>query len=271
MDDGEYVRELLAILTRPLDPDEAVDHYGTGRDRIDRHDGFGRDVRVTSARVVSGEHAPMLELGFVLDLPDDPQLADVPDTGTLLLPIDAEWRRLSGYDDPADYAAHVALRVVMQVHRHVRMHQPSAPPRADVPRRAQQWQVLLDGLGGGGRVRQVAPGRLETSLDWDQDEPQVVTVLVTPEQWERVVVHHGVDLAPDDYFADLLGPLQEDERFIVFWDDDLARSTRAGLPPVRGTAVQRRMEAALAAAREENPEVTFGWYARTPGTPPQER
>ena len=36
-----------------------------------------------------------------------------------------------------------------------------------------------------------------------------------------------------------------------------------------GTAVQRRLEAAVAAARAKDPDVTFGWYARPPGSPPE--
>lgn len=73
MDDATYVQTLLAILTNPsptgVDPD---DPCGQADDGIDRYDDFGRDVRVTSARVVPGEHAPMLEVGFALDVPDDP-------------------------------------------------------------------------------------------------------------------------------------------------------------------------------------------------------
>ncbi len=57
MDDTAYVSELFGILTNPaptgIDPD---DPYGQADDGIDRYDGFGRDVRVTSARVVPGEH-----------------------------------------------------------------------------------------------------------------------------------------------------------------------------------------------------------------------
>jgi hypothetical protein len=268
MDDEAYVQQLFEILTNPsptgIDPG---DPYGQADDGIDRYDGFGTDVRVTSARVVRGEHAPLMEIGFVLDLPADPDLAGVPETGSFLLAVDAEWRRLSGYDEPADYAPYVAHRVVMQVHRHVRAHRPPATQRHGLPGPAERWRVLLDGLGGEGRVREVAPGQLELSLVRGEEEPAVVTVLVTPEQWERVVQRHGVDLAPYDYFADLLGPLQDDECFVVFWEDDLVGSARAELPPVRGTAAGLRIDAALAAARAKDPHATFGWYAIKPRTP----
>ena len=43
--------------------------------------------------------------------------------------------------------------------------------------------------------------------------------VVSPDQWERVLVHHAwgdVDM----YFADLLGPRQEDETFMVSSNGD---------------------------------------------------
>jgi hypothetical protein len=236
VDDASYVRELLAILTNPsptgIDPD---DPCGQADDGIDRYDGFGRDVRVTSARVVPGEHALMLEVGFVLDLPDDPELEGVPAEGTFLLPVDAEWRRLSGYDDPAAYAPVVARAVDRTAGRLVQRHRSGAQPRplTDLPDRATQWRMLLDGLGAEGTVREVAAGRLELTLDWGEDEPSVVTVLVTPGEWERVLLRHGVDYAPHDYFTDLLGPLDPDRQpYLVFWEDDLVASSREDLPPV---------------------------------------
>jgi hypothetical protein len=231
VDDATYVQELFDILTRPLDPDEPLDHYGTGRDGIDRYDGFGRDVRVTSARVVPGEHTPMLELGFVLDLPDDPALAGVPDTGSFRLPVDAEWRRLSGYDDPAAYAPRVAREVARKVHEHVRAHQAPEPTSGELPSSDEMQRLLLAGLTREGTVRQVAPGRFEVVGTWDPSS--VVTVLVTPEQWKRVVARQRVDVAPDDFFADLLGPLDPGTHpFVVFWEDDLVASSRKELPPV---------------------------------------
>ena len=184
MDDAAYVQELFDILTRPLDPDEPVDHYGTGRDGIDRYDGFGRDVRVTSARVtsarvVAGEHAPMLELGFVLDLPDDPALAGVPETGSFRLPVDAEWRRLSGYDDPAAYAPRVAREVVRRVHEHVRAHQAPEPTSGELSSSDEMQGLLLEGLARLGSVREVAAGHLEVAGTWDPSS--VVTVILPPD------------------------------------------------------------------------------------------
>ncbi|HEV2796795.1 MAG TPA: hypothetical protein VGV65_04190, partial [Nocardioides sp.] len=90
MDDQEYARQLFAILTRPLDPDEPVDAHGTRADGIDRCDGFGTDVRVTALEAVPGQHGNQIDIAFELDLPD--HLSQVPETGSLLLPVDAEWR-----------------------------------------------------------------------------------------------------------------------------------------------------------------------------------
>ena len=91
------------------------------------------------------------------------------------------------------------------------------------------------------------------------------TLLVTPEQWEHVLRHHvGDDV--DLYFADLLGPRDEDETFAVFdvfYAGDLVRSTREKLPPVRGRAFERRM----AQLRANHPDGEFGWSAHPPEGP----
>jgi hypothetical protein len=192
--------------------------------------GFGRDVRVTSATVVPGEHGAQVEIGYDLDLPDAPELEGVPPEGSFRLPVAAEWRTASHYDDPADYAPLVAHQVVMQIHRHVRAHRQPQPPRPDLPDRDAQWQMLLDGLGTEGAVREISPGRIEVTLDADETEEEIVTVLVTPEQWEQILLRHWNLL---DYFGELLGPRESDERFLVFWDGNLERSIREDLPPVR--------------------------------------
>lgn len=236
MDDAAYVRELFAILTNPsptgIDP---ADPYGRADDGIDRYDGLGRDVRVTSARVVPGEHAPMLEIGFVLEAPDGPGWEGLAREGTVTVPVDAEWRRLSGYDDPTAYAPAVARRVEGAAHRLVQRHRSGMVPRSieDLPDAAARWQVLLDGLAGEGTVREVEPGRLELALAWGEDEQRTVTVLVSPPEWDRVLLRRYVDLGPQDYFTDLIGPLDPDRQpFLVFWEDDLVASSREELPPV---------------------------------------
>jgi hypothetical protein len=124
-----------------------------------------------------------------------------------------------------------------------------------LPPRDAQWQILLKALGDEGAVREVAAGRIEL-----QDSGgTVVTVVVSPDQWERVLA------APawDDvglYLHELLGPRQEDETFLAFYKGSLARSTREKLPPVRGRAFERKM----AEARADDPDAQFGWYAHPP-------
>ena len=72
--------------------------------------------------------------------------------------------------------------------------------------------------------------------------------VVSPDQWERVLVHHAwgdVDM----YFADLFGPRQEDETFVVSYNGDLARSAREKLPPVRRRALKRKVAEARQTSR----------------------
>lgn len=235
MDDAAYVNELVAILTNPsptgIDPD---DPYGQADDGIDRHDGFGRDVRVTSARPVPGEHGAQVEVGFALVVPDDPQWQGLAREGAVTMPLDAEWRRLSGYADPAAYAPVVARRVESTAHLLVQRHRSAWEPRSieELPDPAARWQVLLDGLAREGTVREVGAGRLELALDWGEEQ-RIVTVLVSPDEWDRVLLLHHLDLAPEDFFMDLVGPLDPDRQpYIVFWEDDLVASSREELPPV---------------------------------------
>ena len=250
MDDEAYARRLVAMLTS-ADP--------TG--------GFGRDVWVESAVVVHGPHGAELDLTFGLDVPADSDLQDVPRTGSLQLPLDAHWRELSGYADPAAYAPVVARRVEIAAGRHVQRHRPGARREAPaLPGRGDQWQLLLDALRAEGEVQEVAPGRIELR---DEDSA-LITLLVTADEWERVLIEHAwgdVDM----YFADLLGPRQEDETFVVFYDGDLARSTREALPPVRGRALELRLER----LRAEHPGARYAWHAyppepRDPVDPPAE-
>lgn len=104
-----YVARLLAILTNPnptgIAPD---DPYGQADDGIDRSNGFGRDVWVESLQVVDGEHGAELEVTFGLALPPDDTWRTVPDKGVGRVLLEREWRELSGYASPADYAPYVA-------------------------------------------------------------------------------------------------------------------------------------------------------------------
>jgi hypothetical protein len=251
MDDAEYARQLFEILTRPPDPDLAPGRLG--QDRIERHDGFGSDLRVTSIDVVPGEHGNQIDIGFVLDMPE---LVDIPARGSRLLPLDPEWRELSGYEDPADYAPFIALRLMSEVHRHISVHQGRRDPYPNLPDRDAQWALLLEHLGHEGTVVDAAPGRVLVRTRGQED----LTVLMTPEQWEQEMRRHGTGQGLSDFFTDLLGPRRRDEGFLVVWEGELTRSTREKLPPVRGgVAEQRELMRRIAEMRAANPDAKIGW------------
>jgi hypothetical protein len=271
VDDEEYARALLAILTNPtpegIDPN---DPYGQAADGIDRYDGFGREVVVTSVRPVGGEHGTEFAVGFELVGAPTP----VP-PGEHRVLGDAGWRELSGYADPAAHAPRVAHAVMSSAHTHYQTHRDPAAAegraawrrrtRAALPSRAQQWRLLLDALGEEEGVPvTVAPGRIEVrAAGAEPERPPELTLLVTPDQWEDVLVDHvGADLDVSLYVAEMLSGRDEDEDFVVFYRGDLARSIREELPPVRGRAFERR----IARIREEHPGVTFAWAAFTPET-----
>lgn len=286
MSDEEYVATLLAILSDPapsgFDP---ADPSRRGDDGIDRYDGFGRDVRVVDLVVVDGRYGDELEVSFVLDLPaGDPEWDGVPERGSTRVPFDAEWRRLSGFDDPAAYAPRVALTVEFAARDHAVRHQHGGRParrrdewraaaRAALPDRETQRHLLLQTLAGEGDVAQVASDRFELRMPHDGDRParsgdlaaldavpEVITFVLSPEEWEEVLVdQHRDDLGL--YLAETLADPDPDERFVVFYDGSLHRSTREQLPPVRGRARER----AWARWRSEHPlRPGDGWYAYDP-------
>jgi hypothetical protein len=113
----------------------------------------------------------------------------------------------------------------------------------------------LDGLAAeAGPAVEVSPGRIEVRIAESSDrvdaDRQVVTVIVTPDKWEDVLAAHG-SRNVEMYVAELLGPRDPDEHFVVFYRGELVRSIREELPPVRGTARARRFAA----------EGPGGWYA----------
>lgn len=113
MEDEAYVSVLLAVLTNPnpagISPN---DPYGQADDGIDRYDGFGRDVWVESMEVTAGDHGAELMVVFGLAVPEEPALQGIADRGSVRLPFDREWRQLSGYEDPAEFAPEVARQVI---------------------------------------------------------------------------------------------------------------------------------------------------------------
>lgn len=270
MDNDAYVQSLLAILTNPhptgIDPD---DPYRQADDGIDRHDGFGREVWIESIRTSHGEHGPELEIEFGLKVPLWARRR-VPRRGSVRLPFEQNWRHLSGFDDPADYATEVARQVQVAAYSHVDRHRQGRDwsaardrVRAGLPDRGAQWRMLLDGLNEGGTAVEASPGRIDVQLgdgeDGDAGSRDVITVVVTPDQWEDVLVDHvhgDVNL----YLLELLGPRDNDERFVVFYQGDLVRSSREELPPVRGRAVERE----IAEMRKLHPSAEFDWLANPP-------
>ena len=288
MSDEEYVATLLAILANPaptgIDP---ADPYGQADDGIDRYDGFSRDVKVLGIRVVDGPYGDELEVSFVLQLPaGDPDWDGVPENGATRVPFDAEWRRLSEFGDPAAYAPRVASRVEFAARHHAVHHQHGgrtararderrAAARAALPDRGTQRHLLLQTLAGEGEVTQVASDRFDLRLRRDVDgdptegaegagvlneTPEMITFVLTPEEWEEVLVdEYKGDLRL--YLAETLADPDPDERFVVFYDGSLHRSTREQRPPLRGRARER----AWARLRAEHPlEPGDGWYAYDP-------
>lgn len=288
MSDEEYVATLLAILTNPaptgIDP---ADPYGRADDGIDRYDGFGRDVRVSGIKVVAGPYGDELEVSFILNLPaDDPDWDGVPERGSTRVPFDAEWRRLSELVDPAAYAPQVASRVEFAARDHaVRLQHGGrgdrartewrARARAALPDRETQRRLLLQTLAGEGEVAQVAHDRFDLRLRRDargdptedvaglgvlDETPEVITFVLTPDEWEEVLVNEY----QDDlrlFLAETLADPDPDERFVVFYGGTLHRSIREQLPPVRGRARER----AWAQWRSEHPPgPDDGWYAYDP-------
>ena len=260
MEDDEYAAAMLAILANSnptgIDPD---DPYGQADDGIDRYDGFGRDVWVESVQVTDGNHGAELDIGFGLDLPEEMAADGMPSRGSVRVPVDREWRELSGYQEPKAYAPAVARKVEWAAHRMVERHRSRvrgiAPAIPSSP--GTHWPRLLAALSQHGSPVEVAPGRIELGLSTG-----VVTFLVSPDEWEQVVaVHAGNDI--EMYLDELLIPREEDELFVVYYEGDLARSTRAQLPPVRGQALARR----LAEHRAAHPDATYGWFAYAPQRP----
>jgi hypothetical protein len=258
MDDQAYAERLFAILTNPdptgVDPD---DPYRQAEDGIDRYGGFGRDVWVESVGAADGPHGAELVVEFGLELRPRPDLEGVPRVGTVLLPLDARWRELGGYEDPAAYAPVVAREVETAARLHVERHRSGVPrERPALPGREEQWQLLLDALRGEGEVREVALGRIELRVG----DEVLITVVVSADEWERVLAEHAFGDV-EMYIGELLGPRDEDETFLVFYRGDLVRSVREELPPVRGRAFERR----IARFRAEHPDAEFGWFAYRPG------
>lgn len=255
MDDHEYARQLFEILTRPDDPARLPGHLDA--DWIDREDGFGTVLQVRSITVVPGQYGSQIEVAFVLDLPDD---VSGPAEGSLLLPLDAEWREVSGLAEPEDYAPRVASRLMHHGYRQVQGHT-GTPRRAyDLPGRDAQRAMLLHVLAREGHVTEPAPDRYVVQ-GRNGDE---LVVILTADQWERLLQRHGPPRdGAFDYYEELLAARSRATRFIVFWEDDVALSTREELPPASAPQLPlREIRRRIAEARETGRD--YGWFAYSP-------
>ena len=244
MDDDEYVAGLLAILTNPEPPDiDPSDPYRQSSDGVDRYDGFGSELRVESLTRVDGPYGEELAVGYVLEVP--PGETRVPARAETRVPFDAEWRRSSGYDDPAAYAPVVAQRASYAGHEHVVQHRDRGGRPRELPDPDEAWRHLLAALAEEGTVEVTGPGRATVAMQ-DPDD-RTITVVVRPGE--------SFDVPVDDPVAH---GLDDDEHYLVAFEGDLRGSTRERLPPVRGRARERR-------AREMR-RSGGQWFARTPGS-----
>ena len=161
-----------------------------------RHRGAGGDDRAPRP----GRYGDELEVGFLIDLPPDE--TRVPARGTTRMPFDAEWRRLSEYDEPAAYAPVVAARVRWAASDHVRVHRDGRRPPV-LPDRAEAWRVGCRAAAledEGAQVTETGPGRAEARLG-----DRVVTVVIEPDESFDV---------PEDEFDEspYVGSMDEDEK-----------------------------------------------------------
>jgi hypothetical protein len=220
------LRQLLRLLTRP--------------GAVRRADGL--EVSVTSLHVVRREGKQQLRVRY--------QVPPLPDGEA--------WQWLPSREESLEeYAAGVAEELHGWATEHVRRHRPlPLPDRADVahdlPSREALWAQLRDQLRD---VTDVDGGFVVT------DGEDRIQVRLTPEQWHELVIDReigcrrdaGVDAdGPGDgpmvAFYDLsevIGSRDADETFVVLHRRRLTASTRAELPPVRGTALARKTEEIL--------------------------
>jgi hypothetical protein len=187
---------------------------------------------VTVASVGSARHGAEVVIGFsVPGLPDGVCRQPAP-----------------GNTDLSTYASEVAEELQAWAIEHVRKHRPLPPPdrdrvRRELPSREELWRTLREGFS---RVREVPGGFVGTNRFGVE-----LRVMLTPEAWQEYVV--GCEIAcRNDYGVDADGPgdgpmvalgdldeamatMREDELFLVLHRHDLRGSTRAELPPVRGS------------------------------------
>ena len=202
MKDQEFIDALQAVF-------DANDPF----DGIDRHDGYGRDYRIESIRVVpSPDGFDDLEVTVRIGA----------ETVTSRLLFDHAWREASGLDDVLAYATYVVRRWNFPRFDHAVLDQPSGPGRDD------SWKLLEQALGRRAEhLNQPAPGVLEVV----ESNGDVVTIHVTPQEWASFAA--GREQKALDVLDELIGSRWDDEDHIVYFRGALHHSVRAQLPPVR--------------------------------------
>lgn len=179
-------------------------------DGIDRADGYGRDHRIESVRVVESDD------GF-----DDLEVRVRTDRRVVTARVlfDSPWRAASGLDEVGAYAAYVAAR----------------------------WSTAADvGQPAGSAVNVGQPEGLEQTLkrgytDVSHPAPEIATAVdavgepfsvhATEQEWHDFLASHGP--AASATLDTLITGRWDDESHIVYFRGAFHLSIRAELPPVR--------------------------------------
>lgn len=173
--------------------------------------------------------------------------------GSVVVPLDEEWRYLSGYERVDDYARLLADRIRSAAHEVLFPPIRPTPPRESAEI-ASRWQWLLERLALNGEVEERDDGTIHVI----RDDGGEFTAIVTPEQWARIA--EPIDPYSDD--PEDFNPLHDEEAFLVFYEDSMMWSTRAALPPVPFGAEIKR---SLREARERGDDMSqYGWFAYSP-------
>ena len=220
-------RELLEALQELFDADDPADG-------IDRHDGYGRDYRVTGVRLVPSDD------GF-----DDLEVTVAHGSEVVVSRVlfDRAWREASGLVDVRSCAAYVV---------DTWQHCPGGQARTgSAPRQAAAdtvglWRGLQEALvRDHASVNQVGHGRTELV----EEDGEIVTIHLTAQQWRAFVddceaaaesdsgedawrAGDGLSIALGE-LDELIGSRWDDEEHIVFFRGRLWQSVRPELPPVR--------------------------------------
>lgn len=174
-------------------------------------------------------------------------------SGSAFMPLDSEWRYLSGYELVDDYACALAQRIDSAARRVTSPRRRPAP--ASGPEEVDsRWQWLLERLALNGQVVEHDDGSIRVL----RDEGGEFTVMVNPEQWVRIA--KPIDPRSDD--PQDFNQMSDEEAFLVFYEDSLEWSIRKELPPVRFGGEMRR---SFREAKERGEDMSrYGWFAHRP-------